>query len=174
MGKHEKIILLDADVIIHFNKAGHLLTLKKIFPKRLHILDVVIQELSNHSNTKEIIDNFLNFGIATIMQFPSNNQIKKEYAMLRRKFGNGESACMAVARFNDNVLASSNLKDIKEYCTTYNIEYLTTMDFLVEAFNADIFDEATCDLFIYDVKSKGSKLPCNTIKEYLLIKKDRT
>ena len=125
-------------------------------------------------NTKEIIDNFLNFGIATIMQFPSNNQIKKEYAMLRRKFGNGESACMAVARFNDNVLASSNLKDIKEYCTTYNIEYLTTMDFLVEAFNADIFDEATCDLFIYDVKSKGSKLPCNTIKEYLLIKKDRT
>lgn len=170
MGKHEKIILLDADVIIHFNKAGHLLTLKKIFPKRLHILDVVIQELSYHSNTKEIINNFLNFGIATVMQFPSDNQIKKEYAMLRRKFGNGESACMAVARFNDNILASSNLKDIKEYCTTYNIEYLTTMDFLTEAYNTKIFDEAACDLFIYDVKSKGSKLPCNTIKEYRLLK----
>jgi len=174
MEKPEKIILLDADVIIHFNKAGHLLTLKKIFPKRLHVLDVVIQELSNHKNTKEIIDNFLNFGIAAVMQFPPDNQIKKEYAMLRRKFGNGESACMAVARFNENILASSNLKDIEEYCTKYNIEYLTTMDFLEEAYKANIFDEATSDLFIYDVKSKGSKLPCNTIKEYLLIKKNRT
>ncbi|MBI4648137.1 MAG: hypothetical protein HY738_16515 [Bacteroidia bacterium] len=107
MGKSEKkIILLDADIIIHFNKAGQLLTLKKIFPKRLHILDIVIHELSNHSNTKEIIDNFLNFGIATIMEFPSNSLIKKEYAMLRRKFGNGESACMAVEKKKKNILAS--------------------------------------------------------------------
>jgi len=173
MGKREKIILIDADVIIHFNKAGHLLTLKKIFPKRLQILDIVIQELSNHSNTREIIDNFLNYGIATVMGFPSDSQIKREYAMLRKKFGNGESACMAVARFMDNILASSNLRDIEEYCTTNNIEYLTTMDFLAEAFEKDILDEATCDLFIYDVKSKGSKLPCNTIKEYMMLKEKK-
>jgi predicted nucleic acid-binding protein len=166
MGKREKIILLDADVIIHFNKAGHLLTLTKIFPKRLYILDVVIQELSKHSNTKEIIDNFLNFGIATVMPFPPDGQMKKEFAFLRRHRGAGESACMAVARFNEHIIASSNLKDIEAYCEQYNIEYLTTMDFLSEALSGGIMNEAECDEFIYDVVSKGSKLPCTTIKEY--------
>lgn len=45
------------------------------------------------------------------------------------------------------------------------------MDFLTETFNTNIFDEATCDYFIHKVKSKGSKLPCNTINEYILLKK---
>lgn len=167
MAKNEKIILIDADVIIHFNKAEHLLTLKKIYPKRLHILDVVVNELSNHQNTKGIIDNFLRYGIATVMDFPSDNVIKKEFALLKRTFGNGESACMAVARYKKNIIGSSNLKDIEAYCETHHIEYLTTMDFLLEAYSTGILDESACDFFIYNVKSKGSKLPCDTIKEYI-------
>jgi hypothetical protein len=41
------------------------------------------------------------------------------------------------------------------------------MDLLVEAIRKKIMTEEECDLFIADVKAKGSKLPCNTMKEYL-------
>ncbi|MBI4648138.1 MAG: hypothetical protein HY738_16520 [Bacteroidia bacterium] len=41
------------------------------------------------------------------------------------------------------------------------------MDFLAEALRIKVFDEADCDYFIYELKSKGSKLPCSTIKEYI-------
>jgi hypothetical protein len=38
---------------------------------------------------------------------------------------------------------------------------------LVEALHSGLFSEADCDLFIYDVISKGSILPNNTIKDYI-------
>ena len=87
-----------------------------------------------------------------------------------KKLGEGESACMAVARFEKEYIASSNLKDIKAYCSEHGIIYYTTMDLLVEAINKKIMTEKECDQFINDVKAKGSRLPCNTMKEYLKMK----
>jgi predicted nucleic acid-binding protein len=102
-----------------------------------------------------------------VVPFPSKLEIIKEYAQLTKKFGEGESACMAVARFEKEFIASSNLRDIKAYCLEHHIKYYTTMDLLVESMNKNILTEADCNQFIQDVKSKGSKLPCNTMAEYL-------
>jgi hypothetical protein len=99
--------------------------------------------------------------------FPNRGDINKEYARLLRKFGEGESACMAVARFENKYIASSNLKDIKSYCVEHEIVYYTTMDILLEGLNQRILSEEECDQFIFDVKSKGSKLPCDSMLEYL-------
>ena len=74
---------------------------------------------------------------------------------------------MAYCRYNNDVIGSSNLKDITRYCDEHGIVFLTTMDFLVAAFEAGKLSEAECDEFIYNVKLKKSKLPCNTIAEYL-------
>jgi len=73
-------------------------------------------------------------------------------------------------RFHHDVIGSSNLKDIRLYCEENNIDYLTTMDFLAEAYHTNKLDEAACDFFIYNVKLKGSKLPCDSIAEYLNLK----
>jgi len=77
---------------------------------------------------------------------------------------------MAVAKYNKHYIASSKLKDIKEYCLRNGITYLTTMDILVDGISTGIFSEKDCDKFILEVKQKGSKLPTNTIKEYRKIK----
>jgi len=91
-----------------------------------------------------------------------------EYARLKKLLlGPGESACLAYCKFHGDAIASSNLKDIKAYCLENNIQYLTTMDFVYEAYSKELLTEADCDFFIYNVKSKGSKLPCDTIKEYI-------
>lgn len=86
---------------------------------------------------------------------------------LIRTFGKGESACMAYCRFNKDILASSNLKDISKYCEDNGITYLTTMDFLAEALKAKQLTEQECNDFIRDVKAAGSKLPVDTIAEFL-------
>ena len=58
----------------------------------------------------------------------------KEFFLLQRTLGKGESACMIYCRDNRDVLGSSSLKDIKEYCSKNNITYLTTLDFLYYAY----------------------------------------
>ena len=66
--------------------------------------------------------------------------------------GDGEAACMAVAKYTKDYIASSNLKDIKDYCDYFGITYLTTMDILLEGYYKQIMTEAQCDAFIKEVK----------------------
>ena len=164
-----KVILLDADVFIHFMKAERQELLPEIFPNyQLKVLDVVYEELSRRKVTKECVDVLLATENLKILEFPSSNaNIVVEYARLQSDGkGLGESACMAVARYRKNIIASSNLRDIRKYCQKYKIIYLTTMDFLAEAFKNGILSEYECDEFIRITKSKGSKLPVKHIIEY--------
>ena len=148
-------IVLDADVIIHFVKAGQLSLLLDIFPEYQYlILDVVYDEVTVKRLTKTQIDNTLRF---------------YEYARLRNTLllGKGESACMVYCRDNKDVLGSSNLKDIKEYCANHQITYLTTIDFLYYAFIRKKMTKEDIAAFIAEVTSKGSKLPSVDIEEYI-------
>lgn len=162
----KKKIILDADVIIHFVKGGLIGILPNIFPNKMYVPDVVYQE--SLSRQYQIpIDNLFNFKLVHELEIKSDMMVFSEYIRLKRRFGKGESACMAYCRYNDDVIGSSNLKDIRKYCEEHEIIYLTTMDFLVTAFQDGQLNEAECDEFIYTVKLKKSKLPCDTIAEYI-------
>ena len=103
------------------------------------ILDVVYDEVTVNKATKTQIDNTLKFLSARIanVTFAPKGESRLEYARLRSTLllGKGESACMVYCRDNQDVLGSSNLKDIKEYCSQNQITYLTTLDFLYYAYN---------------------------------------
>ena len=164
-----KKIILDADVIIHFSKAGALGQLPQIFPNKMYVPDVVYREALSKNQQIEI-DNLFNFKLVEELNIESDLTVAREYKRLvNLKFGKGESACMAYCRFHRDVIGSSNLKDITVYCDDHDIVYLTTMDFLAEAYRTGFMDAAACDFFIYNVKLKGSKLPCNTIEEFLQV-----
>ncbi|MBD5235161.1 MAG: hypothetical protein HDS61_01885 [Barnesiella sp.] len=164
-------IVLDADVIIHFVKAGQFSLLIDIFPEYQYvILDVVYDEVSVGKQTKALIDKVLTyFGsrISTVA-FDPKGESRYEYARLRSKLllGKGESACMVYCRDNKDVLGSSNLKDIKEYCSQNQITYLTTLDFLYYAFVRKKITKEEVDAFISEVVSKGSRLPIVDIERY--------
>jgi len=86
---------------------------------------------------------------------------------LKSTYGDGESACMAFCRYSDDILANSN---VKAYCEGHSITYITTMDILLEAFKKKTISEADCNKFINQVKSRGSKLPVDTIDEFVKMK----
>ena len=166
MGKANlKDILIDADVISHFITGGQIIVLHNIFPNKIYILDKVYDELVRFRSKKNEVDNLLNFGILTKIPFPNNNySIYKEYLHIKTKMfkGDGESACLAYVKHTNNIIGSSNLKDVKKYCELHAIELLTTMDFLCEALKKGVLSETQCDTFISNVLNAGSKLPvCN-------------
>lgn len=165
---NDKQILLDADVVRHFYKGGLILQLPNICKGKLAILDIVKNEICRSKHLEQPISNFLSFSKIPILPFPAGGEILKEYTRLRREgLGEGESACMAYARFNSKTIASSNLKDIKSYCAEHKIQYLTTMDILVIGLENKILTVDECNQFIAEVKAKNSKLPTNTIEEYI-------
>ena len=69
---------------------------------------------------KTQIDNTLTFLASRIVhvKFDPKGNSRLEYARLRNTLllGKGESACMVHCRDNKDVLGSSNLRDIRDYC----------------------------------------------------------
>jgi predicted nucleic acid-binding protein len=167
----EPNILLDSDVVRHFINAGKIHQLSSIFPKRFVMLDKVKNELCRSKSIESTVNNFLTMTKVPVVPFPKEIEIIKEYALLTKQFGDGESACMAVAKYKKQFIASSNLKDISAFCKANAITYLTTMDILLHAFNTKLFSKKECDEFITNVKEKGSILPCNTLDEFVKMKK---
>ena len=172
--KSKKKVLLDADVISHFIVTGEILYLTKIvYPLEIIILDNVYQETTRLSKRKLQVDNWIQSNKVSVIPFPNNNDIKKEYFKIKKEnplIGDGERACMAVAKHNRNIIASSNFRDIASYCTANTIDYLGTLDLLVLAVEKGIFDESRCDAFIANAKRiNNARFPMgvNRIADYL-------
>ena len=169
--KSEKVkILLDADVVIHFIKGGCLSLLPDILPAyQFAILDIVLdRELRRHPQTCTQLNNHIRIlkNIEVIGWNP-NYEMIYEYNMLIKTLGVGESASMVYCKYHPNVLASSNLRDIKSYCEQNRITYLSTMDLLYLACHRKVMTEQACDRFIADVVRQGSKLPVSKLSLYM-------
>jgi hypothetical protein len=171
MEEGEKKIVLDADVISHFIKGELLLKLPVIYPGRLIIPDIVKNEISERKGWDQIINRFLTETDIQLINFPQSFEYLSEYAHLTSSrgyaLGQGESACMVYCRFNDAILASSNLKDINRYCDFHHIEHITTKDILLEGYHKGILTEEVCNNFIRLIKEKGSKFPYPDLKAIL-------
>ena len=160
-------ILIDADVIIHFVDGDKLNAIPAIFPNRIVFVDKVLEELYSFPQYKVQVFNFISANKFETIELDSNIEYVLEYAKLLKFADKGESACMAIAKIDKKYIASSNLKDIKEYCDKNGIKIITTMDFLWEAMNCKVLTEEECDKFILDVKKEGNKLPVDSIAEYV-------
>ena len=160
-------IVLDADVVIHFAKGELLSLLPRIFPDYDYVLlEAVHEELLSDIRTQ--VDNLMHYlKTITLLPFSPRGDMLREYASLRSRFGKGESACMAYCLFTHNVVGSSNVRDIKEYCEEKHIVYLTTIDFLWYAWRKGMLTPEEISVFIGEVRSKGSKLPIVDIEKYV-------
>lgn len=129
----KKIVLLDSDVISHFIAAGKIDDLNKILsPHILMIVRQVYEESSYHpffEDRKMELDEWINKYHIRIIEFPYDNEnIKLEFYRIKKenpRFGKGERACMAIAKYEKQVIASSNFKDVAEYCEINGIEYMS-------------------------------------------------
>lgn len=150
--KQHKIVLLDCDVISHFIANAAINDLPVILaPHTCVVLENVYAEVEARPRRLAFLQPLILSGAIRRMDFPEDIEINKEFARIKGQkpiIGDGERACMAVARFKKNVVASSNFRDIAPYCTEHNIMYLGTLDILSIAVTKGIYDENKCDQFI--------------------------
>lgn len=169
MAERKIKIVLDADVIIHFAKGGMLSLLPGVFPEcEFVVLDIVRKEVKQP--TLNQLQNQMSF-LKNIKEvtFGDTVEQRKEYARLTSVvgLGRGESACMVYCRFNNDVVGSSNLRDIASYCKEHKITYLTTTDFLYYGIRKGVWTKTDADGFIAHVNASGSKVPIVDFDTYL-------
>ena len=164
-------IILDSDVVIHFMKADSFYLLLGIFPEYKYlILDVVYNELKKHPSTQTFVDRYFSVmpDRLELVKFNPTGESRKEYfSLLKKPLGSGESACMIYCRDNHDVLGSSNMRDIIDYCQQNGIVYLTTIDFLYYAFIRKKMTAKECAQFIEIVNANGSHVPVVDIEKYV-------
>lgn len=159
-----KVILLDCDVISHFIANNALSDLPLILaPHQCVVLDYVYSEVAAIPMRFAFLEPLIKSGEIVKMDFPDELEISKEFARIKREkplIGDGERACMAVALYRENVVASSNFRDVAPYCNEHNILYLGTLDILSIAVRKGIYDENRCDAFIQDaLKFNKARFP---------------
>ena len=152
-------IILDADVIIHFYKGGCLTLLPNILPAYQYIvLSHVYQEIKG--DLKNQLSNQINLlKNIQLVEFAPKGDMLREYSLLLRERGKGESACMVYCKYNHDVLGSSNLKDITDYCQANDIVYLTTIEFLYFAIKRNLMSIDEAHAFVRKVQANDSHLP---------------
>ena len=168
MKKSKVKIVLDADVIIHFFEGECLGLLPTIFEECDYIvLDYVYEEVLRRPIREQVQKLMGWFGNLLLVPFAPTGEMMRDYARLLTNRGKGESACLAYCMYNHDVIGSSNLKDIKDFCVEHGIAYLTTFDFLYYALQRGKMSEAEVVAFIENVKKKGSKLPDMDIRHHV-------
>lgn len=163
----QRIILLDADVILHFIRGGQLSLLPQVFDSKYWILKRVYKEVQGLGYRNEL-DRFIseNFNVEE-KELPLVESVYRVYAELEWSMGSGESAILALAHVQKHVVASSNVKDVKEYCSTHDIDWITTLDLLAAAYSRGLLSATDCDQCIQDAITAGSKLPNIDIQSYI-------
>ncbi len=164
----EKVkVVLDSDVIIHFIKGGCLNLLPQILPTYSFIILDIVYDRELAASHRIILQNIVtHLNTISIVHWEPGREERQEFIRLQKQFGLGESAAMAYCNNHNDVLASSNLKDIVDYCDTNSITYFTTMDFLYQAMFNNIMSEQECDEFIASVVAQDSKLPVTKMSDY--------
>lgn len=84
-----------------------------------------------------------------------------------RIIGRGEAAGIAMARNRNGVLASNNIRDVRQYVEKYKILHITTGDILIEAMEAGIITENDGNVIWADMIKKKRLLPTRSFSEYL-------
>lgn len=160
-------IVLDADVIIHFSEGESLGLLPQIFDECEYIvLDYVYDEVRRKEVREQLQKQIEWFRNIRLVEFAPTGEMMHDYARLLRDRGKGESACLTYCMYNHDVIGSSNLRYIKDFCVEHGIAYLTTCDFLYYAWLRGKMSETEVVTFIEKVKNNGSKLPDIDIRRY--------
>ena len=169
-------LFFDSDCISSFLWVKEENIILKLYPGRIILPKDVFAELSNPSipHIKTKIEGLCNSGSINTKEISTGTEeygIFHELAISPQKgfkvIGKGEAAAIALAKVNNGIVASNNLKDTKFYIEKYGLTYTTTPDILVEALRQGFIDENAGNKIWTSMLLKKRKLPTKTLTDYM-------
>ncbi len=169
-------LFFDNDCLSAFLWVGYENLLVKLYPGRIMIPGHVYIELSSPGvdHLRKRVDLLLSSGDAVQKSIETAT---KEYIIYRKLtsapdaghkiIGKGEAAAISLAKCNDGILASNNLKDIADYVKCYGLKHLTTGDILKEALERSFISEAEGNLIWSKMLAKRRKLGFLSFSDFL-------
>lgn len=164
----ETDVFYDTDCLSCFLAVRECEILQELFSKIIVPL-VVMHEILDKDTPQYIKDNFnelvnLEFvevyemGIGSC-EYNLFNDIKKDYEYM----GDGEAAVIALTQENGGVIASNNLRDVKDYVKKYDLNLITTAFILALAYERQIKTKEELDEIWTNMINNGRKrsLPRN-------------
>ncbi len=172
-------LFFDTDCISSFLWINKQNLLALLYPKRIVIPKPTYDELSfpNTPHLKQRIDYLIDNGQARLATISVDSETYNLYRKLttfpdegHKVIGPGEAASIALARINNGIVASNNLKDISSYISEFELRHITTGDILIEALKkGHITENDGNDIWVY-MLGKRRKLGAPTFSEYIKIK----
>lgn len=172
-------LFFDTDCISAFLWVGEEFLLSQLYSTKIIIPQEVYKELSNPSISwmKTKIDILVNQNIAVIESINVGSDEYETYYKLTQKpqgvhkiIGKGEAASISLAKKHGGIVASNNLKDIKDYIDEFNLKYTTTADILVEAYEKGLINEQQGNTIWMNMLKKRRKIGGASFSDYLLQK----
>lgn len=174
-----KPLFFDTDCLSAFLWVNNQNILVQLYPGRVIIPQAVYDELSNPrvDHLKQRIDTLIGANEVSIETITIDTEEYELYRKMtsnsqqgRKAIGSGEAATIALAKVNNGIIASNNLRDVREYVEEYQLPHVTTGDVLVEALEKGIITEAQGNKIWMDMIKRKRKLGANSFSEYLSIK----
>ena len=151
--------------------------LKKLFSK-IKLPEQVYIELTKQKTPKNVENNLkklISEGFIEIIQiefttpeYIKYNCISKGYWSKNLKsIGKGESAAIALAIENNGIVASNNLKDIKDICEEFNVPIITASIILSFLYELQLYSKEEINLVWSKIINKTYQImPYRTFNEY--------
>lgn len=169
-------LFFDTDCISAFLWAKNENLLPQLYPGKIIIPSPVYIELSNPriAHLKVRIDAMVFAGQAEIAEIIVGTEEYKIFYKLtvepdkgQKLIGKGEAASIALAKENDGIVASNNLRDIGDYIEEFQLKHVTTGDILVEAYNNGLITETDGNTIWSYMLAKRRKLGAASFSDFL-------
>lgn len=172
-------LFFDTDCISAFLWVDNESILSKLFPGRIIIPKEVYDELSHPGvnrakGLKAQVDKMLNSGDAKIQTIAVGTDTYNLYRKLtnppdpeHKIIGRGEAAAISLAKENNGILASNNLRDISDYVIELGIPHLTTGDIMKMALNAGYINESQGNSIWANMIARKRKLGYASFSDFL-------
>lgn len=171
-----KELFIDTDCIAAFLWVEEQSILSQLYGGNIIIPKQVYNELSypGTPHLKQRVDNLVQAGEAQILDMDIDSEEYKTFLELtqnpspgHRIIGDGEAAAISLAKINDGILASNNLRDISQYVAEYSLKHITTGDIMVEAYNKGIITESQGNAIWASMLLKRRKIGASSFSDYL-------
>lgn len=166
-------LFFDNDCIAAFLWVEEQSILAQMYPGRIVIPKPVYEELSV-PHLRERLDYMITSGQAVIRDIDTNTdtydlyyQMTQEPKNNRKFIGNGEASCLALAKEENGIIASNNLRDISDYIVELDLQHITTADIMVEAFQAGLITEAQGNAIWANMLRKRRKIGAASFSDFL-------
>lgn len=169
-------LFFDTDCISAFLWVNKTSILQQLYPGKIIIPKQVYTELSrpNMPHLKQRLDVLINTGDAKIMDILTESNDYNLYLQMTNNpqngykiIGQGEAASLILAKTNNGIIASNNLRDIEQYIKDWNLKSTTTADILVESYKNGLITENNGNIIWANMLSKKRKIGANSFTEYL-------